>query len=379
MKFFWKYWSRFNKKIHDDLAHLNHAGQYKGNVLISYSTICFWGNSSELMKSHTNRYESYTIAKVFQERGYDVDVIDFENNNFIPKKKYKFFLDVGTNIERLEKYLNKDCVKIFHATTSYFEFNNKRELERFANLRERRKVHLKPDRLLPESRSENLSDIILLLGNGQTKSTYEFLHKEIYTIPLSSLLTFPFNENKDIDLARKNVVWISGAGLVHKGLDILLEAFAKIPDYKLHLVGKTNDKDFLEIYKNEISLPNIINHGFLDLSGESFNKILGQSLFVVSASCSEGQSGSVIMGMHGGLIPIITKETGIDVFDFGLNFKDDTIDTVINTFTDLKNYSNQTLRTMSRKSHSYVNQNHTREKFRNEFENFVKYLEKKYE
>ncbi len=44
--------------------------------------------------------------------------------------------------------------------------------------------------------------------------------------------------------------------------------------------------------------------------------------FSIFPSCSEGQSGSVLTTMSLGLIPIVTKEVGIDVFDKGFLIND---------------------------------------------------------
>ena len=66
-------------------------------------------------------------------------------------------------------------------------------------------------------------------------------------------------------------------------------------------------------YLSLFSKPNIIHHGFLNLKSISARKIIESCHFLISPSCSEGQSTSVLAGMTCGLIPILTEECGINI------------------------------------------------------------------
>src|SRR3989344_6157475 len=110
-------------RLSGGVVHLSPQEKTRGNVLISYITLPFVA-SNRILNAHTNRWECKEIANIFLERGYAVDIIDWTNTTFIPKKKYTYFLDIHSNIERITPLLNKDCIKIFHATTSYWEMQN---------------------------------------------------------------------------------------------------------------------------------------------------------------------------------------------------------------------------------------------------------------
>ena len=115
-------------------------------------------------------------------------------------------------------------------------------------------------------------------------------------------------------IAKQKNTFISGSGLVHKGLDLVLESFKELNSSKieLHIMGPY-ENDFFNPLKNLVSKPNIIHHGFLNLKSISARKIIESCHFLISPSCSEGQSTSVLAGMTCGLIPLITEECGIDV------------------------------------------------------------------
>jgi len=319
------------------------------------------------------------MARTFLARGYAVDVIDFENSRFVPKKKYSYVIDVGENLERFSKLLNKECMKIFHITTTHWSFNNTAEKKRLKDLERRRGVLLDTERLLPESRSAEEADILLLLlGNDFTEGTYTHLQKPIFRIPISTTFTYPSPESKDFDSTRKSFVWIGGAGLVHKGVDLLLEAFAEMPSYELHVCGKLNDEAFKKVYEKELALPHIHLHGVLNLGGKDFPTIANRSIAVISPSCAEGQSGAVIVGMHAGLIPIVSKESGIDTDGFGITMSSTTIDNIKTQVRILADMDPNILRDRAIQSWKYAQSRHTRKLFLEKFSSFVDELESRY-
>lgn len=351
-------------------------GTLRGTVLLSYTTLPFIDTRPEIFDGHTNRWECRTMAEIFLERGYAVDIIDFDNESFIPKKPYTFFIDVETNLERIAPYLNSDCIKIFHITTSHWKFNNKAEKERLESLAKRKGIRLPPERMLKPNQSAEKADILLLLGNAFTEATYKHLKKPIFHIPISTTFTYPFQENKNFEIARYSFIWIGGAGPVHKGVDLLLEAFAEMPEYHLHLCGKVSDPGFEKIYFRELhQLPNITTHDVLNLGGSEFRKIVETSVATISPSCAEGQSGSVIVGMHAGLIPIVSKESGVDTFDFGITLQETSIESIKKAVCTVASSSPYSLHTRASTAWRHVQSKHTRENFAETFSHFIDKLE----
>jgi glycosyltransferase involved in cell wall biosynthesis len=125
-----------------------------------------------------------------------------------------------------------------------------------------------------------------------------------------------FNENyvfpkRDIESSRKKFIWFGSTSFVHRGLDLIIEAFVKIPLCTLYIYGyyKKDEKQLIRLIGNST---NIHLMGALNVQSEEFLEVVANCSFVISASCSEGMSTSVLTCMKHSLIPVVTIETGID-------------------------------------------------------------------
>ncbi len=357
------------------VIHLSPKGPVRGNVLLSYITLPFV-ISDKLLNAHTNRWECREIARLFLEQGYHVDVIDWTNTTFVPKKEYHFVIDIHQNLERLSPFLPKNCVKIFHATGAHWLFQNTAEYTRLLDLQKRRGVTLVPERIMPPSRAIEYADVVTLLGNDFTENTYAYAKKKIYRIPLSTTHTYPAPTQKNFEDAQKNFVWFGGSGMVHKGLDLVLEAFSTMPEYHLTICGKvSNEKEFEKTYHHELyQTPNIRVVGLIDPGSAEFKKICDDAVALVYPSCSEGQSGAVITTMHAGLIPIVSYQSGVDTKDFGKTLKENSIEEIKKVVREITVSPTETLRSMSLGAWEFAQKNHTRETFSEHYKNVIKEL-----
>ena len=347
----------------------------KGRVLLSYTTLPFI--QPETISGHSNRWECQKIAEIFTQHGFIVDIIDATNKNFKPKKKYTYCIDISNNLDRLEKYLNPDCVKIFHIPAAHWLFQNTAEYQRLLGIKNRRGFILSPRRIEKPSLNIETADIATILGNDFTLNTYRYANKPITKIHIASTHTYPSPINKNFKTINKNFIWLGGSGMVHKGLDLVLEAFKDMPDFNLTICGKKDD-DFATAYNQELfETPNIHYVGFLDLGSDDFKKISDQAIGLIFPSCSEGSSGGVVTSMHAGLIPIISYEAGVNVEDFGLILQENTIAEIKKQVLLLSQLPSEDLKTKAVKAWEYANTYHTRENFSTEYNNFVVNLIKK--
>lgn len=357
------------------VVHLSPKGRVRGNVLLSYITLPFV-ISDKLLDAHTNRWECREVARLFLEQGYAVDVIDWTNTTFTPKKDYHFVIDIHHNLERLSPLLPKNCVKVFHATGAHWLFQNTAEYTRLLDLQKRRGVTLIPQRIMSPSLAIEHAEVVTLLGNDFTESTYTYAKKKTYRIPLSTTHTYPSPTQKNFENAKKNFVWFGGSGMVHKGLDLVLEAFTAMPEYNLTICGKvSNEKDFEETYYKELyQTKNIRVVGLIDPGSAEFKKICDDSIALVYPSCSEGQSGAVITTMHAGLIPIISYQSGVDTRDFGKTLKENSIEEIKKVVNEIATLSPEALQSMSLGAWEFAQKNHTRETFTEHYKNFIQGL-----
>ena len=71
------------------------------------------------------------------------------------------------------------------------------------------------------------------------------------------------------------------------------------------------------------------------VNGEQFYELARSCANVIHPSCSDGQAGSVVQCMAAGLVPLVSRETGIDVDGFGLQFADDGLEEIERVILDV--------------------------------------------
>jgi len=349
---------------------LRPEGQEKGAVLLSYITKPFALKPDDpWFNVHSNMWECTEMARTFLDMGYSVDVIDWDDADFSPKREYSVLIDIHSNMERLAPKMPADCLKILHATGSHWRFQNDAEHARLEALKKRRGASLAPRRIVPPSRAIEFADQVTLLGNEVTESTFVFAGKPIHRLHVSSPVTYPWDESKDFEAARKRFVWFGGSGLVLKGLDIALEAFSQMPELHLTVCGPIEgEKDFKQEYLKELyKAPNIKTVGMVGLTSPEFADIRHSTGSLIYPSASEGQSTSVVVCMHGGLVPVISRRSGVDVDGFGMLLEKCSVEEVKAAARSVAAKPSDEVRSMARGAWEHARARHTRENFMAEY------------
>jgi hypothetical protein len=265
--------------------------------------------------SHSNLNEIIKIVKIFSEHEYNVDIIEYRHQGVINYHKYHLIFGFGDIFE--ESFYTQDFSgkRIFYATGAHPEFQNDAEIKRIKEFNRRHGKLVMPKRLPKKfwACSTTFSDSIFCYGNDWTISTYQkFFDGLIMKITPSNHSDFKF-EKKDFQAIKKNFLWIGAAGAIHKGLDLCIETFLDLPEFHLDIIGPI-DGEIFEMYGNEKKInDNILFHGFMDIRSVKFKDLMEKNTFVICPSCSEGSNTSVILAMRFGLIPVLTKECGIDL------------------------------------------------------------------
>lgn len=362
-------------------VHTSSICKKKGDILISYITSPFtllpWEYKTD---PHSNYWEVKEIARLFSVRGFDVDCINADEHRFIPKKQYIVCIDIQKDLERLNKYLPHDCKKVLHIDNPYYKEYNLREKKRLDDLNKRRGVSLTPKRQVKDTQSAEVAEYFEGFGNTNVHSTYKKFGKTIFPIPISVVEQYPYSQNKDFNKARKHFLYFGGGGAVLKGLDIAIEAFALLPDLHLHIVGPSAfEKEFENVYKNELSLPNITRHGrpktdksgHIKLGDKDFIELLNSCAAIIYPSSAEGTSGAVIQAMHAGLIPIVTHETGISEKIRYIPIENPTPESVAKIARNFSEIPENKMKQLSKEVWDYVTKNHTKETFSRSYGEFI--------
>lgn len=342
-------------------------GERRGRALVSYIIDgLLTPPDRPLPHGHTHYWESRQIALTFAELGFETDVIHWTNDRFAPRGGYDAFLDVRVNLERLAPLVGDGCLKIQHLETAHYRFHNPAQLRRLEQLEKRRGFRIRPQKLIEENRAIETADCAVTVGNDFTAGTYAYAGRPIHRVPISAPFLYDSPENRDFQAARRRFIWFGSGGLVHKGLDLVLDAFAGLPDHELVVCGPIErERDFAAAYARELyATPNIRTMGWVDVATEAFRRLLDSTLAAVYPSCSEGGGGAVITLQHGGLIPLVTPEASVDVGDFGRNLPTDpSVDAIRDAVVALSDTPIPTLREMSLAAWEQARAVHTRERF----------------
>ncbi|PCI30370.1 hypothetical protein COB55_00175 [Candidatus Wolfebacteria bacterium] len=363
------------------IVHVPASGKFNGNVLLSYITSPFvFGPTEYPTDPHTNYWECSEIARLFSVRGYSVDIIDANNTNFKPHRQYKAVVDTKNNLEILSPMLPSSCKKVMHITSSYGKYQNTQEKERLVNLKNRRGVSFTKQRVEEESDNPMYADFLEGFGNKTVHASFLSFKKPIHPIPISVAETFDFPQNKDFSVARKHFLFFGGGGAILKGLDLVIEAFSVMPNLHIHIVGPASyEKEFSEEYKKELALPNvhryqrpkISKNGVLSIGEGLFSELADTCAHIIYPSASEGTSGAVIQAIHAGVIPIVTKETGLSEKSSPILIEDPSVESIVTLAQERSEIDPELLYREAYDSWEYVNKHHTKEKFSDAYADFI--------
>ncbi len=358
------------------------GGAPRGRVLLSYIVDPLLPGA-EVSYAHTHFWECHEMALAWREAGYEVVGIHWTNARFepAPGEEYDVLIDPRLNLERLGERLGPRCLKVLHAETAHFTFHNPAQEARYAALAARRGRELPAERRLEENRALEHADAITLVGNDFTAGTYAVhaASAPIFRVPLSNPFEYPYPEARDLAEARRRFVWFGSGGLVHKGLDLVLEAFAGLPGLHLTVCGPIDrEPDFERAYWRELyETPNIRTEGWVDVRpGGRFERIARRAIATVYPSCSEGGGGSVITCMHAGLVPVVTREASVDLDPaYGVLLPEATVESVRRAVVELSERPPDELDRMARAAWRFAREHHTRERFAREYRRVVGELE----
>ncbi len=309
---------------------------FKKKVLLSYITSAFLINNNF---EHTNLLECYTAGEIFRNLGYNVDVINYNTvYDRIDFSNYDIVYGLGDNFALA---LNKFTASV-HPKTILYGTGVSSTYAKSVTLKKSVDFYNRTGmRILTSFRSSvsldqvMFSDHIIALGNEFTRKTYlvDRGNKSIANLNAFYYDVYDINLNKkDYQKCSKNILWFGSGGLLHKGLDLAIDAIRDFPDLTLHICGaNTNELEFCTYYSDALlgKIPNIVNHQFVKINKLEFRKLMNLCGAVLSPSISEGGAVALLNVMaNGGLIPITSEASGVDVNEFGIMINELTLSEV---------------------------------------------------
>lgn len=366
-------------RFNDAFVSLKTNQDYKGNMLLSFITEPFMAaEGGHVSQAHTNPIDSVQIAEIFLELGYDVDVIHYRNTTFMPDKNYVFFVGARTNFQRIASLINRDCIKIVHLDTAHWVFNNFATYRRSLELQQRRGFSIQDsNRIIEQNMAIEYADYGTIVGNQFTVSTYAYANKPVFLIPHSTCAVFPWPEEKNFESCRNNYVWFGSHGFVHKGLDLVLDAFSGMPDYHLYVCGPIDREQFFSsaYHKELFQTPNIHTIGWVDISSPQFIDIMNKCVGTIYPSCAECGAGNVLTCMQTGIIPVISNESGSDIDpEFGRTLQTSSVEEIVQTVRHISDLSTAELKHMAHEAWTFARTNHTVSRFAEEYKKVILHI-----
>lgn len=284
---------------------------------------------------HTNNAEIVAMIEIFNRHGFAVDLVDREADwseiePLLANKYDVYMANAAGNSAPLHteiKKLIKAKRRIFFAAGPEPDVSNRLVDARHEDFDRRtgtacvRRRLVKGDQL--DRRFEGM-DAIFYVGN--TTFTVETFSR--HALPAHQIYpsTSPQLQISAEEITRKRTnrfMYFGGNGLICKGLDLVLEAFDGLPGVELDIGAPVSEIDFWLYYAPLLKRnPQIRFHGFVPVDGEQFTAITAAAAFQIFPGSAEGCATSVVTCMRRGVIPVTTRETGVDLGDFGIAIED---------------------------------------------------------
>jgi glycosyltransferase involved in cell wall biosynthesis len=295
-------------------------------------------DNDPLFFSHQNLRQCKQIVSILGEFGYVVDVADVEDKRFRPSKDYDLVISHRADID---PGLFAGALRVYLAAGMNHVVHNRNVRKRYQALYHRRGCHLQAYRLHAENMPfVRQAEIIIGFGNDFVLSTWQETFQQVACYPFNNYgfsSTRYLVDSKDFSTARKSFLFFASQDQVGKGLDLLLEIFPRCPGLSLYICSNfEHEKGLCNCYYRALwKTPNIHPIGWIRVNSARFYDLAQTCAYVILPTCSEGQPGSVVQCMYAGMIPIVTKEAGIDTEDFGITLADDSLEGIEKTIPEL--------------------------------------------
>jgi glycosyltransferase involved in cell wall biosynthesis len=289
-------------------------------ALISYVSDCLLPEKLE-NPTHTNVPECAEWVQVFLELGFRVDVLDFSDGRCqraLRGRRYEVIFGFGLPFLEAARQ-NPQARRIVYLTEPHPQYAREQDLRRIGEFERR---HGRVSRKLIRSETplfvEELprSNAAVLIGNDETRKTLRDYPHPLALLTPTGLLNSNFRPRRDLAQSRRCFLWFGSRGAIRKGLDLAVEAFDALADCDLYLCGlHEGEALLLQRHRFWRERRNVHLCGFVPVRSEAFESLANRCSYTLLPSCVEGMSTSVLTCMRHGIIPIVSRESGVTLQD----------------------------------------------------------------
>ncbi len=342
-------------------------GEPRGRILIAHRIDgLVLDPAAPRLREHNQFQEVIALIEALVGRGYAVDAVSHRRRRPTPRGDYDLFLGLRAPFDALSAGLDPACIRVLYIDTTHWLYNNHASLGRSLEVQMTRGV--RPERDIEIERNDGIerAHYAVMPGNDFVHDTFAFAGKPVFEIVNPAIMLRPWSARKDHGACRRRFLWLGSRGLAHKGLGRTLEAFAGMSDHHLTVCGPLDQEPrFCEAYRRELQhCLNIRPFGWIDVTGPEFAALAEATLALILPSCAEAQAGAVINGMAAGLIPIVSRQVGMDVTpDFGVLLEDDSPLGIRRAVSELATRPSDELCAMSRRAWEIAHARHSLEAY----------------
>lgn len=356
------------------ICNINYFSEKQKRALLCYLPQCFEPNENHI--GHANVLHARVIVTSLIKKNLCIDVCysnDVKAYDILHNTKYDYIIGFG---KTYDKFLadNSDNRTQFITLVTENDPNivAKRYKERTQYFEERHPSWSIKNFIVRDSfyNPETFNNIETSIVMSSKYNIDKFLHKanRIFPINVNGLYNSDFSiEDKLGNFNPTRFIWFGSAGLLHKGLDILIDAFAKMPNLHLEVYGAVpNELKAIKKIPTNVEIKgriNVLSHDFL--------KVVYSNSYVLSMSCSEGMNTGIATCMLHGMVPVITKETGFDSYDTIFEFPGYKIEDAVAMLENMAQIDEPTYKGLSRKTYEYAHRNFTLEAFSDSFSKII--------
>lgn len=313
-------WSPIKEQKHVLLCYLDYVS----------SNIRLYKNAT-----HTNFAELDVLVKVFIDADCMIDICSFEAegiDDILAGRQYDYILGFQS-IYRKAVEMHPNAKKILYVSENPYHISKPAEEARIRYYKERTGYSAELFRTGKSYKEDDLNraDAIICLGE---KRHFEHLGIPVFHVTPTGLR----NPNYQFrwDKKDKNSFLVFGCnGIIHKGIDILIEVFKLHPEWELYLCGAGTQKALKQYHLSPVP-ENIHLCGYVNTQSEAYIELVNRCVFVLLPSCSEACATSLLTCMCHGLIPITTINNGMEQYAKYCNFFDGFyIDEIARTIEEL--------------------------------------------